>query len=327
MTDLPTDTPAEKTTETSNGESSTGGSTSAETTKPPIDTQQKFRRTPMITETHALYRYSNLLNESQNNIINRLNFYLELFLTGSVILSSFLIITVEKDWFGGYLSDGDSTSQQQNLDLMNFLRVGKVVYKENPVYKVENTIRLMIIGTALAFFAQCFFDETLQASYSLFCILYNYASKLVNKLLGKRHKELTNKEICKKSVIIISNVQMTANMVGTIIIGVGVGYVQGVCDPMHHMTDNRIFSVLAREVQQSAVIGLLVGMLSYTFIWFARGHELKGNRLNTLENQLNFKALNFDDTEEVYASERRSFFPNVDYDEDEEKVSLIEIRK
>jgi hypothetical protein len=66
-------------------------------------------RRPLVSETAALYRFSTMLNESQNNTINRLNFYLEFGLTVSIFLSSFLVITVEKDWFGGYLSDGDST--------------------------------------------------------------------------------------------------------------------------------------------------------------------------------------------------------------------------
>ena len=33
--------------------------------------------------------------------------------------------------------------------------------------------------------------------------------------------------------------------------------------------------------------------------------------------------MNYDDTEEVEAKDGQSFFPNCDYDEDEEKVSLV----
>ena len=82
-----------------------------------------------------------------------MNFYLDFGLTASIFLSSFLVITVEKDWFGGYLSDGDSTSDQQNINMMAYLRDGKKVYKSNPVYIVENTIRLIIIGISISFFS------------------------------------------------------------------------------------------------------------------------------------------------------------------------------
>ena len=116
---------------------------------------------------------------------------------------------------------------------------------------------------------------------------------------------------------------MTAVLVAQWAIGFGVGYVQGMCDPLHHMNDNSIFEILSTEVQISAGIGLIDGSITSAFIWYARSHELKGFRRNTLENQLNFKALNFDDTEEVFSNERLSSFAPCDYDEDEERVSLV----
>ena len=116
---------------------------------------------------------------------------------------------------------------------------------------------------------------------------------------------------------------MTAVLAATWAIGIGVGYIQGACDPLHHMTDNQIFAILSQEVQWSAGVGLAVGSLATCFIWYVRSHELKGFRRNTLENQLNFKSLSFDDTEEVCLNEGQSFFPNCDYDEDEERVSLV----
>ena len=34
--------------------------------------------------------------------MNRYNFYLEIVLTLTILLSSFLVISIEKDWWGGY---------------------------------------------------------------------------------------------------------------------------------------------------------------------------------------------------------------------------------
>jgi len=56
----------------------------------------------LITETQALYQKSHSFSDKTNNKLNRFNFYLEIFLTISVLLSSFLVISIEKDWWGGY---------------------------------------------------------------------------------------------------------------------------------------------------------------------------------------------------------------------------------
>ena len=58
----------------------------------------------MITETQALYQTSYILSDETNDKVNKMNFYMEIFITVSVFLSSFLIITIEKDWWGGYLT-------------------------------------------------------------------------------------------------------------------------------------------------------------------------------------------------------------------------------
>jgi hypothetical protein len=58
----------------------------------------------MISETQALYQTSYILSDETNNKVNKCNFYMELFITFSVFISSFLIITIEKDWWGGYFT-------------------------------------------------------------------------------------------------------------------------------------------------------------------------------------------------------------------------------
>jgi hypothetical protein len=61
-------------------------------------------------------------------------------------------------------------------------------------------------------------------------------------------------------------------------------------------------------VQFSAVLGLVVGSLSSCAIWLIRSYEIAGRGRKSLEKQLNYDSLNFDDTEEA-ASERYSFIP------------------
>ena len=59
---------------------------------------------PLVTESTALYHMSHSLNHNQNNKLNRVNSMLEIGLTISIFVSSILVLTIEKDWWGGYLS-------------------------------------------------------------------------------------------------------------------------------------------------------------------------------------------------------------------------------
>jgi len=69
----------------------------------------------LITETQALYYKSHTISDKLNNKINKLNFYLEIILTLSVFLSSFLILTLEKDWWGGYLTADHNSQEAHNF--------------------------------------------------------------------------------------------------------------------------------------------------------------------------------------------------------------------
>lgn len=53
---------------------------------------------------------SHILTDEQNNQVNRINFMIEMSLTIAVFISSFLVLTIEKDWWGGYLTADQSTS-------------------------------------------------------------------------------------------------------------------------------------------------------------------------------------------------------------------------
>jgi hypothetical protein len=76
---------------------------------------QFYKRNPLITETQALYQTSYLLTAQQNDKLNRINSALEICLTLSIFISSFLILTVEKDWWGGYLSVEKNSHMAQNF--------------------------------------------------------------------------------------------------------------------------------------------------------------------------------------------------------------------
>ena len=70
----------------------------------------------MLTENDALYKASLLLSDEQNNKVNKLNFYCELGLTVVIFLSGILILTLEKDWWGGYLGpDKNYTNSAANF--------------------------------------------------------------------------------------------------------------------------------------------------------------------------------------------------------------------
>jgi hypothetical protein len=56
------------------------------------------------------------------------------------------------------------------------------------------------------------------------------------------------------------------------------------------------------------VLGLVVGSITSCAIWLIRSYEIAGRGRKSLEKQLNYDSLNFDDTEEA-ANERYSFIP------------------
>ena len=95
-----------------------------------------------------------MLTDSQNDRLNRINFGLEILLTVSIFVSSFLVLTLEKDFW----TDSETTRQKQMESFANFMRHGKGMTKKNPV-SVLGVLRLMLIGSSISFFMAMSFLE------------------------------------------------------------------------------------------------------------------------------------------------------------------------
>ena len=124
-----------------------------------------------------MYQTSYILSDDNNNKVNKMNFYLEIFITVSVFFSSFLIITIEKDWWGGYLTSSTEKPHFQQMWGQIYGRSYQPV-KQNPSYVFENTIRLMFIGISIAFLMEMVLLEIVQ---SLFTSIY-FASWKIHQL-------------------------------------------------------------------------------------------------------------------------------------------------
>ena len=99
-----------------------------------------------------------LLTENQNECISRVNFYLETALTIGIMLSSLLTLTLEKNWWGGYLGP-DKNYGKSAANFKEWLANGKRLARPNPAYLVENSLRLMVIGTSITFFLTMMFID------------------------------------------------------------------------------------------------------------------------------------------------------------------------
>jgi hypothetical protein len=89
-------------------------------------------------------------------------------------------LTIEKDWWGGYLTitaeDGDETRP-----IPAYLTKIKQKYKPNPLYKVENTVRLIIIGSSIAFFFVMCGIELAQSFFILGCVISQRLNECILK--------------------------------------------------------------------------------------------------------------------------------------------------
>lgn len=78
-------------------------------------------------------------------------------MTLSIFVSSFFVISIEKDWWGGYLGSDKNSTQAKNFN--EWLLNGKKLTKPNPVYLLENMLRLIVMGTSISFFTLITFLE------------------------------------------------------------------------------------------------------------------------------------------------------------------------
>lgn len=76
-----------------------------------------------------------------NNLVNKLNSLLEITLTLCVFVSSILVLSIEKYWWGG------SWHHQVGLRHDSYL----AIYKQE-LYTINNLIRLAIVACSISFF-------------------------------------------------------------------------------------------------------------------------------------------------------------------------------
>ena len=102
-----------------------------------------------------------MISEEANTKINQLNSSIEITLTVCIFISSFLVLSIEKYWWGGYLSWNDpSEDQLMYSSIMSSIHHIKhhikktdiYVQYEHELYTINNMIRLTIVGSSIAFF-------------------------------------------------------------------------------------------------------------------------------------------------------------------------------
>lgn len=106
-----------------------------------------------------------MLTDNQNECVSRFNFYLEVTLTVGIMLSSLLTLTLEKNWWGGFLGSEKNYGKSAG-SFQEWMANGKRLSKPNPAYLVENSLRLMVVGTSITFFLTMMFVECFQGIYS-----------------------------------------------------------------------------------------------------------------------------------------------------------------
>ena len=138
-----------------------------------------------------------------------MNFLLELGLTLSVFVSSFLVLSIEKDWWGGALS---ASRGEQVSNFKEFMSNGQDLYRKNRVYTFGNTIRLSIIGCTISFFCLIIILELIQSLMTCIVVLQHRVDELsvkLNNLLSSAKKDpihhFSNKDLAYQSQILVSN--------------------------------------------------------------------------------------------------------------------------
>ena len=238
--------------------------------------QQYYKRSPLVTETQALYQRSYLLSDEQNDKLNRVNSVLEIALTFSIFISSFLILSVEKDWWGGYLSVEKNSQIAQNFH--EWLKNGKQLRKPNPSYYVENTVRFIIVGCSISFFMVMLFLDILTAAV----MLLNSPSTRIRTFFQTLRKSSNDstifvslKEIEYNSQVIVSNIQMFVIFVTVACFAIVIGFLQARFDPENAMYDIKMYYLISKELFYAEISGAIIGAVSGFLIEAIRQIELK----------------------------------------------------
>ena len=103
-------------------------------------------------------------------------------MTFAIFISGVLIATLELSEVGGFLLlDGLTEDPEMNLyQMRNFFPRSK--YKPNPLYTFENTIRLVFIGSSIAFFIQFLILEMVQAFFAIGTLLGTRICECIDKV-------------------------------------------------------------------------------------------------------------------------------------------------
>ena len=206
----------------------------------------------------------------------------------SIFVSSFLILTIEKNWWGGYLTSDKNSHVAQNFN--EWLNNGKKMKVPNPSYLFENTVRLIVIGSSITFFLLMSFVEIIQAIITIFAILFNrlthFFSAIFSSSIGSRTRysnhstpqgsiyKSTN-QLSYESTIIISNIQMLCLMITIIIFATSLGFIQGTMDPESATNSWSTLSLFSEELDFSEKVGIVVGALSAVILEVIREMEVR----------------------------------------------------
>lgn len=89
------------------------------------------------------YHNSNIISSFNNYMVNKFNSYFETILACTVLLSSVLVLSVEKYWWGGYFSWNSG-----NTNVAHFWNMSL----GHEFYTILNIVRFGIVGASLSFF-------------------------------------------------------------------------------------------------------------------------------------------------------------------------------
>ena len=279
-------------------------------------TPQLFSRAPLITETQALYQQSFILSDRANNNVNRLNSLFEVLLTVCVFISSFLVVSIEKNWWGGYLTASPTYTHWHYRIKQHHIWTD---YKQE-LYTINNLVRLVIVGSSISFFM---IITCMELAQTLVTAIYranqNFIRTLNLKDLGSlnRHgelKQMSQTQIIFNSQLIVSNIQMLVVLLSVCTFGVTFGVIQAAEDPENHKCRFAIIFNVAKMIRRSEPIGISLGIFFALLIEKIRQLEIQNRPRgkNALEQSLGLS---------LGEDEQTCF-----YDDDEEKISLISLK-
>jgi len=107
------------------------------------------------------YHNSNVLSSFNNYWVNLFNSTFESILGCLVLVSSFLVLSAEKNWWGGYFSWNSGVSHVPKFANMTY---------GHEFYTIMNIVRFGIVGASLSFFLIISFLDIIQMTGSF---LYN----------------------------------------------------------------------------------------------------------------------------------------------------------